>query len=167
MMDPQYQDESRRMADQADYDDQVAASQQNVQIIREMTYDKSIPMELTKKLWGLTSKFQVLSNIADVDERIMLRIFYMQKNDLLRSMCVTDITPELEIDLLNLEATYRANLTRAKGPNRERVLQQKQIIETISSTERGRGPEEKRGFFGVLGKIWGRKKSHQPEGAQA
>lgn len=147
--------------DQEEYEEQMQGTRPDIRIIQEMIYDKSIPKGLQTKMWGLISKSQVLSNITDRDERIQLREFNIAVREVFAAMVASDVTSDFRTDITNLRSLFRANLTRAKGENRERVLQQKQVVESISniSGRHGANPEDNRGFFGsVFGKLFGKKK---------
>jgi hypothetical protein len=133
-----------------------------IELLREMIYEATIPDTLKKKLWGLTTKFLVLSNITDLDERIFLREFEIVTDSAINCMPVDEFTNELSNELNNLRVWYRACLLRAKGPQRERVMQVMQINENINRSQAFGQGTQKKGWWSKLGSMLGKKTPQQP-----
>ena len=133
-----------------------------IELLREMIYETSIPEGLRKRLWGLTTKFLVLSNIQEVDERIFLREFEIVVDSAVNCMSLDEYTSELDNELNNLRVWFRACLLRAKGPQRERVMQVMQINETINRSQQMGQPSQKKGIWSKMGGFLGKKGPAQP-----
>lgn len=128
-----------------------------IELLREMIYEQSIPDSLAKKLWGLVTKFGVLSNIQDVDERIFLREFDIVTDSAVNCMSTDEYTVELDNELNNLRVWFRFMLLRAKGPQRERIMQVMQINENINRQQALGGATQKKGLWNKLGSLLGKK----------
>lgn len=124
-----------------------------VGIIREFTHDPAIAekFEPFKQflIFGMTSKHMVLANLTEKDHRIMLRKFFIIRDKFLNSLRMSQLTDEMQMKLDNLELAFRAILTRATGPNRERVLQSSQIRQQVLTRDM-EPPQKKAGFFSKM-----------------
>lgn len=133
-----------------------------IELLREMIHEPSIPDVLKKSFWGLITKFGVLSNVSEVDERIFLNEFDIVIASGLGCMSLDDFTLELDNELNNLRVWYRFMLLRAKGPQRERVMQVMQINENINRNQGMGQSVQKKGFWSKLGGMLGKKKPAEP-----
>jgi hypothetical protein len=133
-----------------------------IELLREMIYEQAIPEILKKRFWGLITKFLVLTNIDKDDERIFLNEFDIVIASGLGCMSVDDFTLELDNEINNLRVWFRACLLRAKGPQRERVMQVLQINENINRQQGMGQGVQKKGFWNKLGGMLGKKAPAQP-----
>jgi len=122
-------------------------------IIREFTHDPAIAEKFKPfkefLIFGMVSKHMVLANLTEKDHRIMLRKYFIIRDKFLNSLRMSQLTDEMQMKLDNLELAYRAILTRATGPNRERVLQSSQIRQQVLTRDM-EPPQKKAGFFGRI-----------------
>lgn len=124
--------------------------QQNfVELLREFINDHNIPKVFANEffmIFGMMSKHLVLGNIPEKAARKYMLKFYVIRDKYLNSLRYKDLTNELQMKLDNLEIIYRAILTRAQGDTRERVLQNTQVRQQITTSDFS-GKGKKPGFF--------------------
>ena len=128
-----------------------ADSRQFVQLLNEFITDDSISEHIREEFmhFGMTSRHLVFANLSQDDVIIFLRKFFIIRGKFLNSMISYKITHRMLMKLDNLEMAFRAILTRATGPSRERVLQNTQVRQSITTSDIG-GKQKKPGFFGRL-----------------
>lgn len=122
-----------------------------VQLLTEFIEDDAIPEHIREEFmhFGMTSRHLIFSNLMEEDIVILLRKFFIIKGKFLNSLTSYKITHNLLMKLDNLEIAFRAILTRAKGETRERVLQNTQVRQQISTSDFNK-PAKKAGFFGKM-----------------
>jgi len=128
----------------------------DAKIIRELTIDHSVPPEIRKKEWATSSQDVILANLNEDWRAIQLRRqenIHSRENQYLPYY---KITPGLLARQHRIVQTFSARLSRADGPNRERILLSRQsteqrIIRDDEATTRSFGGKLK-SFFGLGGK---------------
>ena len=98
-----------------------------VELMKEFINDPNLPIHMQKELkmyFGMVSRHLLFGNLQEKDEQIFLRMFYNLRDRYYNSLRVSALTDEQMMVMGNLEMVFRAVLTRAKGPARERVLQE-------------------------------------------
>jgi len=121
-----------------------------VELLKEFIVDKSIPEHIREEFmyFGMTSKHLLFGNFQPEDVKIFTRKFYIVMDKFRNSMPSYKLTYHQQMLIDNLEMVFRAILTRAAGPFRERILQSTQIRQQITTSDMNR--PTKRGFFGKI-----------------
>lgn len=129
----------------------MADARQFVQLLNEFITDDSIPEHIREEFmhFGFVSRHIIFGNFEKEDIMIFLRKFFIVKGKFLNSLPSYKITHNLLMRLDNLEIIFRGILTRAYGPQRERVLQNTQVRQQITTSDFSRGMK-KPGFLGKL-----------------
>lgn len=129
----------------------MADARQFVQLLNEFITDDSIPEHIREEFmhFGMVSRHLIFANLEKEDIIIFLRKFFIIKGKFLNSLASYKITHNLLMKLDNLEMAFRAILTRAHGDTRERVLQNTQVRQQISTSDFSRGAK-KPGFVSRL-----------------
>ena len=128
------------------------ADQQNfVELLIEFIDDYNVKTVFKNEffmIFGMMSKHLVLGNIDEKKRKKFMLKFFVIRDKYLNSLRYKDLTNELQMKLDNLEIIYRAILTRAEGANRERVLQNTQVRQQITTSDFA--GKKKTGFFGKM-----------------
>ncbi len=123
-----------------------------VELLKEFIVDKSIPEHIRQEFlyFGMTSKHLLFANLQKEDVTIFIRKFYIVMDKFRNSMPSYKLTYHQQMLIDNLEMVFRAILTRAQGPTRERVLQNTQVRQQITTSDSVRPAKQ-----GMLGRIFG------------
>ncbi len=123
-----------------------------VELLKEFIVDTSIPEHIREEFlyFGMTSKHLLFGNLQKEDVTIFIRKFYIVMDKFRNSMPSYKLTYHQQMLIDNLEMVFRAILTRAQGPTRERVLQNTQVRQQITTSDSVRPAKQ-----GMLGRIFG------------
>lgn len=117
-------------------------------IIREFTTDGSIPADLKREWWSIFSKDGIFANLSDTDKRIVHRsIMNMHSREQMYKPYFKT-TPDVIRQKYQILHNNHFRVSRAVGPQRERMLLSRQSEERRVITD-----DNKAGGGGFGGKI--------------
>ena len=103
----------------------------------------------------MISKHLIFGNLGKEDVKLFIRKFLVIMDKFRNSMPSYKLTYRQQMLMDNLELIYRSILTRAVGETRERVLQNTQVRQQITTSDFNK--PVKQGFFSRVFGFGGRK----------